>query len=59
MIRIARRSKSTREIMRTPAAAIVPNITIVAPPSTGSGINCTKLATPGNKPSSTNMPAIK
>ncbi|MNH17593.1 hypothetical protein D3C79_772740 [compost metagenome] len=45
--------------MRTPAAAIVPNITMVAPPSTGSGICCTRLATAGNRPSRASMAAMK
>ena len=46
-------------MMRTPAAAMVPNITTVAPPSTGSGICWMKAATPGNRPSKASMAAIK
>ncbi|MOA47419.1 hypothetical protein D3C78_1700530 [compost metagenome] len=51
IIMMARRFNFSRETIRTPEAAMVPNITMVAPPNTGSGICCTKPATAGNSPS--------
>ncbi|CQB65656.1 Uncharacterised protein [Salmonella enterica subsp. enterica serovar Bovismorbificans] len=36
---------------------MVPNITNVAPPSTGSGICCTKPLTAGNRPSTISISA--
>ncbi|SSG14187.1 Uncharacterised protein [Klebsiella quasipneumoniae] len=41
-----------------PEAATAPNITIAAPPSTGSGTAWMTPATLGNRPSRTSMAAI-
>ncbi|MNP31523.1 hypothetical protein D3C76_1246450 [compost metagenome] len=57
MIMIARRFRRSRDTMRTPDAAMVPNITRVAPPNTGSGMCCTKPATAGNSPSAISISA--
>lgn len=46
-------------MMRIPAVATVPNISSVAPPSTGSGISENTRLTAGNSPSSTRNSAMK
>ncbi len=44
-------------MMRIPAAPTIPNMTIVAPPSTGLGNERQKPPTAGNKPIKTRRPA--
>ena len=50
---VALRLMSCEAMMRIPAAATVPNISKVAPPNTGSGINQNTKPTTGNKPNET------
>lgn len=58
MISTLRRSIAVWPRMRMPAAATLPNITRVAPPSTGLGI-CWRIAPiQGNRPSASNTPPI-
>ena len=45
--------------MRTPAAATVPNMSSVAPPSTGYGISEKAMPTTGNRPSRMSITAMK
>ncbi len=51
MISMLRRSSGDWARMRTPAAATLPNMTSVAPPSTGLGICWTMAPMCGNSPS--------
>ena len=45
-------------MMRTPAIAIRPNISTIAPPSTGEGMVVNTRPTTGNSPASTKIAAI-
>ena len=56
---VALRSICCEAIIFTPAEATVPNISKVAPPSTGSGINENITPIIGKNPSSTRNKAIK
>ena len=58
MTNVALRLISCAAMMRMPAAATVPNISRVAPPNTGSGINENTRPTAGKSPSITRNPAI-
>ena len=46
-------------IMRSPAMAIMENISVIAPPSTGAGIVVKNQPIPGNSPRITRITAIK
>ena len=55
---VALRSIRWEAMIRIPAAATVPNISRVAPPSTGSGIKEKITPTTGNNPNRISIPAI-
>ena len=59
MTRTALRLMAVAAMMRMPAAATVPNISSVAPPSTQSGISEKNCPTTGNKPKTSRAPATK
>ncbi|MNH36047.1 hypothetical protein D3C79_967990 [compost metagenome] len=55
----ARRSRRVLARILIPEAATAPNMTMAAPPSTGSGTAWITPATLGNRPSSTSITAIQ
>ncbi|MNT55850.1 hypothetical protein D3C72_1931190 [compost metagenome] len=58
MMSRARRSRVVPARILMPDAATAPNITMAAPPSTGSGMAWSTPATAGNRPSRTSIRAI-
>lgn len=59
MTSVALRLIACEAMMRMPAAATVPNMSNVAPPSTGDGMSENTFPTTGNMPSNTSKRAMR